>query len=89
MGTINAKSDSKNAKMAEKSTDMSQYLNLISLEMNLDKKKILAIEMAEHFTVGGKENFIESITNTKSVNDVDRIAFNAVLKGEGLSSKRF
>lgn len=89
MGIIKARKDQDNAKMASKASDMQQHLAKVSAEKDLDRKKLFAIEMSKYFTVGGKEKFVDSITNAKTAIDVDRISFNAVLKGEGLSSKRF
>lgn len=87
MGTINARKDQKTSKMASRAANLTPFVNRIRDEKDLVAKKQIAYEMAEQFEVGGKENFILSIQTAASASVVDRIAYNALLKGEGLSSK--
>jgi len=89
MATINAKADVKANKIASKATDMKPFLKRINDEMDLEKAKAIAIEMAEHFTAGGIEKFKESVLQITSRDKLLFLAYNASLKGEGMSTKRF
>lgn len=86
---VNVKHDTKVTKMAEKSADLQVYVKGVWRAFDLESKRIKACEMAEHFEVGGREKFIESIMSAPNAKAVDRIATNAMLKGEGMSTKRF
>jgi hypothetical protein len=89
MSTISGKRDAKNQKMALKANDLGKYARSIWLESDLEAKKALAIEMANHFEVGGKQKFIDSVNGTTSSAALDTLVSNAMLKGEGMSTKRF
>lgn len=87
--TINAKKDAKTTKMAAKAANLQDFVQRVWAETNLECKKIVACLMAEQFEVGGKEAFIKAINDAPDKTAVDRIATNAMLKGEGMSTKRF
>lgn len=79
--------DAQRSGMAQKAIDLAPYLNRIRDEGDFEKKKALAIDMARHFAVGGREKFITSIALAKTPNDVDRIAYGADMKGRGMGTK--
>lgn len=89
MSTINAKKDSKNTKMAGKAADLSTLAQAVWTEKNFEQKKAKAILMAEQFEVGGKDAFILAVQNCPNAAAVDKITGNAMLKGEGMSTKRW
>ncbi len=77
------KKDEKKAKMGEKAVDLKPYLDKIKAAKSLEDKKTLSKEMAQHFKVGGKENFIQKIERAKTPGEVDWISYQAALAGEG------
>lgn len=87
--TINAKKDVKNAKMAERAANLERFVQAVWLQKTLDSKKGAALLMAEQFEVGGKEDFIKAVMEATSTQALDKLATNAMLKGEGMSTKRF
>lgn len=89
MTTINARKDAQVSKMADKAADLSKLLEYVYLSTDLEEKRNLACLMADHFKVGGKEKFLQSIRSAPNAQAIDRIATNATLKGEGMSTKRF
>lgn len=89
MTIIGTKNDAKVARMAAKAADLSKLLESVYLATDLETKRNLALSMADHFTVGGKEKFMQSIRNAPNATTIDKIATNATLKGEGMSTKRF
>ena len=89
MSTINARQDAKVSKMASKAANLQSFVQEVWSAKDLETKRAKACQMAEHFEVGGKESFIDSIMTAPNAAAVDRIATNALLKGEGMSTKRF
>lgn len=89
MSTINSKKDVQVNKMAAKAANLQAYVQEVWSASDLETKRMKACQMAEHFEVGGKEKFIDSIMTAPNAKAVDRIATNALLKGEGMSTKRF
>lgn len=89
MSYINAKKDAKTVKMAAKAANLESYVKEIWAAPDLETKRMKAVQMAEQFEVGGKESFIDSIMTAPTTKAVDQIATNALLKGEGMSTKRF
>lgn len=89
MSTINAKYDAKVSKMAAKAGNLESYVREVWAAPDLATKRAKACQMAEQFEVGGKESFIDSIMMAPTTKAVDQIATNALLKGEGMSTKRF
>ena len=87
--TINAKQDAQVGKMAAKAANLQAFVQEVWLAPDLETKRMKACQMAEHFEVGGKEKFIDSIMTAPNAKTVDNIAKNAFLKGEGMSTKRF
>lgn len=87
--TINAKRDAKNAKMAGKAADLSSYAQAVSAAPDLETKKVKAREMAEHFEVGGKADFLKAVEEITSPQKLDFLVWNTLMKGEGMSTKRF
>jgi hypothetical protein len=86
---INPKYDSKVTKMAARAAPLDVHLTNIRDAKTLEEKKEAAIAMANDFEVGGRDNFIKAIEGATKPMDIDRIAYNAALKGEGLGTKRF
>jgi hypothetical protein len=89
MGTISSKQDIKVNKMASRAANLQIEVQAVWMEKDIETKKLLAIKLAESFELGGKEKFIESIRTAPNAATIDRIAANAMLKGEGMSTKRF
>lgn len=89
MSTISGKNDKKIQKMAAKAADLGEYVRAVWSEKDFDKKKDLAREMAKHFEVGGQQDFIDSVNQVTSPAKLDQLVSNAMLKGEGMSTKRF
>lgn len=87
--TINAKRDHKNSKMAAKAADLSQYAQAVSAAKDLETKKLKAREMAEHFEVGGKADFLKAVDEITTASKLDFLVWNTLMKGEGMSTKRF
>lgn len=89
MSTINARQDAQVARVAAKATDMKSFLDRINAEPDLEKAKLIAIEMAGGFTAGGVEKFKDSVSKITTRDKLLFLAYNASLKGEGMSTKRF
>ena len=89
MTIISGKKDAKAQKMGARANDLSLYAQAIWQESDLSKKKLLAHEMANHFEVGGKQDFIDSVNVISSTKQLDQLVANTMLKGEGKSTKRF
>ncbi len=89
MNTINSRKDAQNAAMAQKAADLKLLVQAVWKAKGRDNKRIAALAMAEACEVGGKESFIESINAAETEKVIDSIAANAMLKGEGMSTKRY
>jgi len=89
MSTINAKRDSKVNKMAGSAANLQALVQAVWAEKEFAIKQIRALEMADAFEVGGKEDFVKAVFEQKTNADIDRLATNAMLKGEGMSTKRW
>ncbi len=89
MSYINAKKDAKTVKMASKASDMKPFLDRINAEKDLEKAKLIAIEMSICFTAGGIEKFVESVNRVSTYDKLIMLCYNASLKGEGMGTKRF
>lgn len=89
MNKKDAKLDAQKAVIATKATDMKSFLDRLNAEKDLDKAKLIALEMAESFTAGGIEKFKDNVLKITSRDKLLFLAYNASLKGEGLSSKGF
>lgn len=89
MVLLNAKKDAIANKIAEKAIPLDVHLSNIRDAKTLEEKKIHAIAMANDFQAGGKDAFILAVGRATKMTDIDRLAYNAALKGEGMSTKRF
>lgn len=89
MSIINAKLDKKVAKQAEKASDLKVFLDRVKAELDLEKAKVIATEMASSFTAGGADQFRENVAKVTSRNKLLSLVYNASLKGEGMGIKRF
>lgn len=83
------KQDAQRASMAAKAEDMTTHLNRVRDAKDIEEKKSHAREMAKCFKVGGGDKFLAAINTARTPNDVDRIAYNAALKGHGLGTKLY
>jgi hypothetical protein len=86
---INAKKDAQVTKMAERAANLQEQVAAIWAEKDFEKKKLLAIALADSFELGGKDKFIEAVNTIPNAVKLDQLATNAMLKGEGMSTKRF
>lgn len=89
MSTIAKREYIKAQKTAEKATDMKPFLDRITAEKDFVKAKEIAVEMANCFTAGGVEKFIESVNRVATYDKLIMLCYNASLKGEGMGTKRF
>jgi hypothetical protein len=87
--TKRAEAQAQNKKRAEKASDLSGVLDQVKKATDLDSKKAAARKLALAFTAGGKDKFLKSVDNCKTPGDVDRLAYNAALKGEGHGTKMY
>lgn len=89
MSTINARQDAKIGKMASKAADLGQFAQAVWAAKDLESKKVKAREMAEHFEVGGKVDFLKAVDEVTTTTKLDFLVSNTLMKGEGKSSKRY
>ena len=89
MSTINAKKDKQNAKMANRAANLQALVQAVWAEKEFAIKQIRAVEMSEAFEVGGKEDFVRAVFEQTTNAGLDKLATNAMLKGEGMSTKRW
>jgi hypothetical protein len=89
MTTINAKTDVKKAAMAKKAADLTPFVQKVWSATTLEDKKQAALAMADQFEVGGREDFIKAVYAQPTPKKLDQLATNAMLKGEGMSTKGF
>lgn len=83
------KKEGEKALNATKAADLVSDLDKVRDEKDLGKKKDAAKVMAKHFKVGGKEKFLSSLDAAKTAAEVDKLAYNAALKGEGKGTKLY
>ena len=81
------KNDSDKSQMADKANDLSMLVTKVRDAVGLEAKKSAAKAMASHFRVGGKEKYLVSVEKCKTPGQVDWLAYNATLKGEGKGVK--
>lgn len=87
MSTLNSKKDAQNAAMAGKAADLTPYVQKVWSVKTLEAKREAALAMAEQFEVGGREDFIKAVKASPTTAALDKLATNAMLKGEGMSTK--
>lgn len=81
--------DAQRSIIAQKAIDLQPHLDKIRDEKNFEAKKLLALDMAQAFTAGGREKFLVSIQRARTPNEIDAIAYNAEMKGKGMGVGRF
>lgn len=84
-----AKAQEDKKKVAAKASDLSSVLDAVKSATTLEDKKAAANKLAAAFTAGGKDKFLKSVANCKTPGDVDKLAYNAALKGEGHGTKLY
>lgn len=88
--TVNRKdleNDEDKAKMAAKAADLGSFAQKVWAAKTIEAKKAAAHDMAAAFKVGGKGDFKADVDKCKTPGEVDKLCSNAMLKGEGKSTK--
>lgn len=67
----------------EKAADLTPHAHKVWSAKTLEDKKKAAHEMSQHFKVGGVDKFKADVNKCTKPEHVDKLAANALLKGEG------
>ena len=81
------KNDNSKTVMGNNAADMTTLLSKLRDTKDLDGKKAIAHQMAANFKVGGRDAFKANVDKCKTPGEVDKLAYNAALKGEGKGVK--
>lgn len=79
--------DAQRSAMAGRAADLSAIAQRVWASKNLEEKKAIAREMASAFELGGKDKFLAAVDMALNAAVVDKLAANAMLKGEGKGAK--
>lgn len=66
-----------------RAVDLKLYLDRLKKTADFEEKKQIARAMSSAFKAGGKEKFLRSLERVRTPAEVDVLAYNAALKGEG------
>jgi hypothetical protein len=84
--------DAKEAGKVKKANDLTPYVNKVRDARGLEAKKDAAREMAKHFSPklgqASKDRFLGNVEKASNEDAVMKLAYNAMLSGEGLAARR-
>jgi hypothetical protein len=81
--------DAQRSAVAGRAADLSALAQRVWEVKDLEQKKAAAREMASAFELGGQDKFLAAVNQCVSGSQVDKLAANAMLKGEGKGAKLY
>lgn len=89
MDRAGLKKEGKKSEMAAKAANLKSSLDKVRDAEGLEAKKSAAKAMAKYFKVGGADQFVAKVDKATTPGQVDGLAYNAALKGEGKGAKLY